>query len=242
MQTREMTRQVMGVAVLAFLLAAPGIAQADIVHRYSFTNDAVDSVGGKDGTLLGNAAITSDGQVFLDGVAGTYVELPIGDTIATLTNTTIETWVTWDHEFPGQAWSRIFDFGTDPTTNMFLTPRNGSNVVPRFALTIAAAGNEQQVQAAAHLPVQVETQIAVTINAELQIASLYVNGQVAAVIYNYTNNPSLMGATNRNFLGRSQYNDPYFNGSINEFRIYNTALSADQLAANYAAGPDGTPP
>ena len=56
------------------------------------------------------------------------------------------------------------------------------------------------------------------------------------------NTPGLLGATANNYLGKSQYNDPYFNGSINEFRIYNTALSAAQIATSFANGPDGTPP
>src|SRR5205814_6992420 len=40
------------------------------------------------------------------------------------------------------------------------------------------------------------------------------------------------------WLGKSQWNDPYFNGQFDEFRIYNGALSDQQIAASYAAGPD----
>ncbi|HLJ92701.1 MAG TPA: LamG domain-containing protein [Gemmataceae bacterium] len=230
-----------GLAAIALWLAVPALSQADIIHRYSFTNDASDSVGGEDGILMGNAAITSDGQVALDGTAGTYVQLPIGDTLAALSNCSFETWVTWDHS-PGQSWSRIFDFGTSPTTNMFFTPQNGSNLVPRFALTVGGAGAEQQVQAAPAFPVQVETHVVVTIDADNQIASLYVNGQVNTVVYGYTNSPAAMGFTNNNYLGKSQYNDPYFNGTINEFRIYDRPLSAAEVAADFNAGPNGTPP
>ena len=97
MQTRGITWPVMGIAVLAFWLAAPGLAQAEIVHRYSFASDAKDSVGGKDGALTGAAAVAG-GQLVLDGSAGTYLDLPIGDTIANLSSATFETWVTWDHE------------------------------------------------------------------------------------------------------------------------------------------------
>jgi hypothetical protein len=45
-----------------------------------------------------------------------------------------------------------------------------------------------------------------------------------------------------NWLGRSNWtDDSNFDGSFNEFRIYNTALTADQVAANTAAGPDVVP-
>jgi hypothetical protein len=45
-----------------------------------------------------------------------------------------------------------------------------------------------------------------------------------------------------NWLGRSNWaNDENLDGSFNEFRIYDTALSAGQIAANVAAGPDVVP-
>ncbi len=41
------------------------------------------------------------------------------------------------------------------------------------------------------------------------------------------------------WLGRSAFSgDPMFNGSINEFRIYNNALSSSQVSADAAAGPN----
>ncbi len=41
-----------------------------------------------------------------------------------------------------------------------------------------------------------------------------------------------------NFIGRDDWgNDPYLNGSIAEFRIYNTALTASQVSADYVLGP-----
>jgi hypothetical protein len=88
----------------------------------------------------------------------------------------------------------------------------------------------------------VETHVAVTIDSVNSVASLYINGQPAGIVFGYTNNPSLMGPTTNNYLGKSQYADPYFNGSINEFRIYNVALTAAQIATNFTNGPDGTPP
>ena len=39
-----------------------------------------------------------------------------------------------------------------------------------------------------------------------------------------------MGATTQNWIGRSQYaSDPYLNGRVDDFRIYNNALSASQV-------------
>jgi hypothetical protein len=44
-----------------------------------------------------------------------------------------------------------------------------------------------------------------------------------------------------NWLGRSQWNDAMFQGNFNEFRIWEGALSSEQVAANRAAGPDNLP-
>jgi len=54
---------------------ATNAAAPTLIHRYSFTADASDSVGHADGVLQGEAAI-SDGQVHLSGKRGTYVSLP----------------------------------------------------------------------------------------------------------------------------------------------------------------------
>jgi hypothetical protein len=41
-----------------------------------------------------------------------------------------------------------------------------------------------------------------------------------------------------NWLGRSQWNDPIFDGSFNEFRIYDHALTASEITNNTFFGPD----
>jgi hypothetical protein len=44
--------------------------------------------------------------------------------------------------------------------------------------------------------------------------------------------PFRLGSTSQNWIGRSQFaSDPYFNGLVDEFRIYRGALSAAQIAA-----------
>ena len=63
---------------------------------------------------------------------------------------------------------------------------------------------------------------------------LYLDAQLVAS--NSTRlTPGDLGRTRNNWLGRSQYTaDPYFNGLVDDFRIYNTALSEGQI--RYIAG------
>jgi len=225
--------------ILVFgLTARPGAAQ--VVHRWSFDVDARDSVGTADGTLLGGAVVPG-GRVELDGI-GAYVELPIGGTIAGLTNATFETWVTWD--IFQDPWSRVFDFGSSTTVNMFLTPRNGrldegpATDTLRFAITGTGVGGEQQINSPNQFPVGAETHVAVTIDADNDIGRLYVNGNLVATRLALTLSPADLGNTTNNWLGRSPYADPYFDGSISEFRIYETALSGDDIATSFQLGPD----
>jgi Concanavalin A-like lectin/glucanases superfamily len=44
-----------------------------------------------------------------------------------------------------------------------------------------------------------------------------------------------------NWLGRSQWGDPLYDGSIDEFRIYNTALTPGEVTTSFATGPDPAP-
>jgi hypothetical protein len=238
MQTRGITWAMLGVAMLAMLLAAPGVSLAGIIHRYSFTTDASDSVGGANGILEGGATV-SGGQLFLNGTSA-YVELPIGNTIASLQDATFETWVTW--RAPGSVYSRIFDFGQDTTSYMFLSPRMEKNTTP-FVITVGGSNAEQAVNSVAQLPDSVEMHVAVVFSSNHRIIELYLNGSPSCILFNKTLQPSNLGATANNWLGRSQFSaNPFFTGSINEFRIYDSALSPEQIAASFRAGPNAVPP
>ena len=46
---------------------------------------------------------------------------------------------------------------------------------------------------------------------------------------NMTLKPSSLGDTTQNYLGKSQWNDPYLNGSLDDLRIYSRALSAAEI-------------
>lgn len=174
-------------------------------------------VGGK----FGNA-------VELDG-SNDYVRLPNG-VVDGLTDFTISAWVYLDTV---SDWSRIFDFGTGTSVNMFLTPRNSVTGAVRFAITTSGAGGEQQITGSAALPSGAWTHVAVTRSGGTGI--LYVNGAEVGRHGSMSLTPDSMGVTTQNYIGRSQYSaDAYLDGRVDEFRIYETALSAAGVAALYA--------
>ncbi|MDX2154001.1 MAG: M12 family metallopeptidase [Bryobacteraceae bacterium] len=213
------------------LLAPPGLR-----HRYRFNGDASDSIAGTRLALSAGAAVAG-GALLLDGATG-HATLPEG-MLSDVASCTIEAWVTWEHD---SIWSRIFDFGSGPATNLFLTPSNGVNRAPRFAITVSGAGGEQQINGSAPFPRGVSVHVAVTIDVGARTGTLYVGGRPVAVNREMTLAPRALGRTAQNWLGRSQYTaDPSFQGRIDEFRIYDRALTAEEILASQASGPDRLP-
>ncbi len=199
-------------------------------HRYPFTTDASDVVGNANGTMQGGASIVNN-QLLLDGMSG-YVSLPTG-IVASYTNITVEAWVS---NTVASTWARIFDFGIVAGWNMFLTPLSGGGAI-RCALNISAG--EQQMNGTAALPLNSLQHVVVTINGS--VGTLYVNGVAVGVNNALTLNPASLGSTTQNYLGKSQYADPYFAGAMEEFRIYDVALPSGLVMSNYLAGPNALP-
>ena len=155
---------------------------------------------------------------------GEYVSLPTG-IVSGLHDFTISAWV---NPSANSAWSRIFDFGTGTNDYMFLTLSAGGGPV-RFAITSNGNGAEQQLNAPGLLPLNTWSHVAVTLSG--QTGTLYINGQPVATNTNMTLNPAALGTTNQNWIGRSQFSDPFLAGEIDDFQIYDHALSASDIAA-----------
>lgn len=209
--------------------------EGSLVHRYSFNETSgtsiADSMGGPiwNGTLP-NSGVFSSGQLTLVSTSSQYVNLPAG-IVNSLSNFTIVAWVKLNAT---ANWNRIFDFGSGTTTNMFLTPQNGGNSQVRFAITTSGGGGEQQINCNTTMTTAGWYQVAVTLNGNTGI--LYLNGLPVGTNNAMTLRPSSLGNTANNYLGRSQYPDPYLDGVIDEFRIYNVGLSAAEIAATAALG------
>lgn len=213
---------------------------ANLVHRYSFTTDASDSVGSANGSLLGGAAV-SGGAVVLNG-SGAYVDLPNG-LIASLTNLTVETWLTDNNS---GTWARIFDFGNSTggenvpgsgTQYIYATPQAGGGIL-RVGITVGSG--EQDVDwVGTRLPIGVRKHVVLTIDSAAQTGRLYVDSVLVGENFALTLTPASLGVTVNNWLGRSQFSaDPYLNASITEFRIYDGVLTPAEVQQSFADGPD----
>src|SRR6185369_6232403 len=94
--------------------------------------------------------------------------------------------------------------------------------------TTGGSGGEQQLNSSGQLPVNTWTHLAVTLSGTT--GTLYLNGNPVATNPNMTLQPSSLGNTNQNWIGRSQYPDPFLNATVDDFNIYNRALSPAEVA------------
>lgn len=237
--------------VFLFILSATGFC--DLVHRYSFSWNVRDSVGGAHGTLVNGTRQASfvSGQLVLgnsgqnsNGGVGDYVDLPNGIISALGSQATFECWATWTGN---SSWDRFFDFGTSNagedssaggewSTYIFLTPHGGSGVL-RLGFRNGPTNDERGVEGFTLAPG--EHHLAVTWDETASSVCLYLDGQLVG-----TSAPHFQLADmtdNNNWLGRSQWGDPFFRGSYNEVRLWNHAMSDREVLQSYLVGPDGVP-
>lgn len=222
----------------------------DLVLWYPFDNDSDDSAmfGGtaRNATLAttgtGSATYSTTRQVGtgalnLTGTAttGGYATVPnIQSQIPAAV--TIACWVNVRSD---QVWQRVFDFGTmaaTPVIYMFLTTNQGMTTPSSVRFTMSTTGNamEQVIDMAtpATLPLNTWHHVAVVLPAgSTYTGTLYIDRVVAGSTAGMTLHPTSIAMPN-SFIGRSQWtNDPYFNGYVDDFRIYRRALTAAEIAA-----------
>jgi hypothetical protein len=216
-----------------------------LVHRYSFDGTgtkAIDSIAGFDGDII-NAALDGSHALTLNGDSAQFVDLP-DHIISMLPDVTVVVWTAW---VDGAAYGRVFDFGMNdqgidktgmgnsymavlPKTGFFNQTKSGLGgeiKVPGFP-TVTLGSTISMVHRAA--------QVALALQGGVR-ATLYLDGdELASQPTAIT--PAKIDDRN-NWLGKSQYTgNPGYDGSFEEVRIYNVALSSCQLHALLVRGPE----
>ena len=206
--------------------AAPSNEHALIAH---ITADSLfdETVNGNHAALYGKLT-QEDGHfgqaVSLNGTDN-FIQLP-----ATIANSRELTFSTWFYWRAGDAWQRIFDFGNDTDHYVFLCPK--PNTTNRLRLGIKNGGTEQTLDSKVTHRANQWIHVAVTF-AEDAI-TLYLNGEPVGTTTSISARPADFRPI-FNYVGRSQFtSDPMFKGSIDDIRIYNYALSADEMSALYS--------
>lgn len=230
-----------------------------------------DSVGGAHGTIVGTGSTWSGTQLSLPGGPGAaaapaaaYVDLPNG-LLSVHSTVTFEAWYTVNGNANG--WGRLWDFGssaggeitgqggnTQGQDYFMYAPMRGTNInTQRNATrnldplgnggTGPVDGTEEGIDSSWSTVLLQEYHIAVTweSNGEGGILTQYRDGVLTGT-RSTTYNTSDMNDVN-NWLGRSNWTgDGYFDGDLNEFRIWDNAFSEQNVLDSIALGPDSVIP
>ena len=210
-----------------------------LVHRYSFSETSgtsvADSIGGPawNGVLPRGGAF-ANGQLTLSSNSQQYVQLP-ANILSNYTQVAIEAWVT----FPNQLPVNCFFFGFGNTNNgvgssyIFCAPRAG-----RIAITAGDWSGEQNAYSGADFSYHTNFHVVAVFNPPAGCVALYTNGILAGINNAVTVQLSSVNDI-CNYIGKSLYSaDPYPDFNLDEFRIYNGALHADEIAATQVLGPE----
>jgi hypothetical protein len=200
-------------------------------------NTLADSSGnGNHGTLYGSHSFAKGkvgNALILVGSGSGYVSLPT-KVFAGLHDITIATWM---YVSTSRDWQRVFDIGIDMGSAsalasgakyMNLVPKNAGSDL-RFSITIDGYNGEESLHTSTPAT-GVWTHVAIVLDEAQGYGWLYIDGSLkygdATAIQ-----PDDLGAIDYAWLGRSQFrNDPYFDGMIDEVRVYNRALSDVEIS------------
>jgi hypothetical protein len=255
---------IFGITVVAAVTFWGTAARGGLVHQWTFNNvndgfgGGRDYVGNAHGTFFGSTSIVN-GQLVLTGQSGAG-RMTTGLTNQTIGESTLIAWLTNNSGNGAGVLSigqptignvtnnnaEIFNsivFG-EQTSQQWM---NGSN---NFLRTRNVAGGNG---GAADPNTGNQVMMAITYSASG--ITLYRNGQFYAnanngplnnvpfALHNFINPRFHIGVrhVNTNNLGQDLTPQGWFNGSIDEARVYNSALTAGEIQAIYSAGPVPVP-
>ncbi|WP_291053373.1 family 43 glycosylhydrolase [Herbiconiux sp.] len=219
------------------LSATPAFAEpADhLVAHYALDettgSTAVDSSGkGHDAQIAGAPVLGGDAGLTLDGVDD-HVALP-NDILAGLDSITVSTEVLVRGE-QGTPYF-VFGLGNPATSSSGTGYLFATGNTYRAGITTGNWSGEQVVGSDANLARDTWKTLTYTLDDASDTARLYLDGAEVAVKTGVTVKPGELGGgtTTANYIGRSNYaSDRYLAGSVRDFRLYDTALSATEVAA-----------
>ena len=202
----------------ALLTAASAYAEGEPVYNVTF--DDVSS----EYELV--SASPDDRAQLVEGESGKAVDLSGGAYVKLKDDLTFN--MTGDYSIAVDvmprtklSFARVFDIGTGTDNTLWLSCYGGELPKMRFN------GNDLISNS---VGVKVGEWNHIVITREGTEAKLFINGVIAATSNSFYNDLSLLGQTDKNYLGRSQYEtDPGFDGQIDNFAVYDYALNEGQI-------------
>ncbi|MES5820562.1 family 43 glycosylhydrolase [Streptomyces sp. RG80] len=210
---------------------------ADLLLHYDFDESggsiARDTSGhGNHGTYVRTPDFgtgVEDGSFKMSGDSATspYVKIPNG-VLKNADSVTVSTYAKWKG---GSSFQWLFGLGPDSNKYLFATPSNGGNSL-YSAITKASWSAESKLTGGSQLTPGEWEHVTVTLDGASGTMVLYVDGVEAARTTTAIKPSDMYDAAKdySGYIGRSLYSaDPYFAGEVDDFRIYNRALTASEV-------------
>jgi len=191
------------------------------------------SNSGNNGTLVNGPTFNTlnGGNIVFDG-SNDHISFPTGF-ISTLSGCTFTSWFLKTNLLH----SRVFDFGVGQYQSVLLSSRapdsSQINNVPTFYIGVTSPNTQQGINGVR--PLLLNTWYNYTITLDGGRGIMYENGIEISRNNNMSLTPINLGLTTNNWLARSQFSDPYFQGNISYFSIHNRVLTPAEVLQNYNA-------
>ncbi|MCH5209998.1 MAG: family 43 glycosylhydrolase [Oscillospiraceae bacterium] len=201
--------------------AITGFADSDPepVLWYNFEDGAKDASGNNNNGTVYGATIEGNSAVF-DGTDD-YIRMPDG-LLKDASSATVAIYLKSEIEKANQFTWCIGN--SNEAGYMFLNTYNPNSKL-RAAITLTDYKAESELAASNYVQANEWTSIIAVFDGAN--STLYRDGKAVATA-NISIKPSDLGATTANYIAKSVYNDPYFKGTVSDFRIYDKALTAEE--------------
>jgi hypothetical protein len=218
-------------------------ADPSLIHRYSFTDAANDSVGKVDGVLK-NGAKVSGGKLVLDNAGKTsadaslaYLEFP-APIIPKSGSVSI---VFWFMASNTDSFARVIDFGDREGDQgrrfIYFTPRN-SNDDARVAITATDTSAKTFIDSP-RLDDAKTHMVAIVIDDAAKKLRLFVDGKEPVAAAELGENVLSAVRPTHSWIGKSGFDqDGALSAALEELRVYSRAITPNEAAELAKAGPD----
>lgn len=227
----------------AILYTFDGDASAGVIQNEGFLGNAFDArvrnaaaLGRGDGpsSATGKAGLFPGGAQNSSSSDKPYLDIPAGlfkDTTAM----TVSTWIKWDGANANQLpWAYIVGSDALPADNwgLYMVPNEGGQ-------SKAVANSGTEVKAVAPNPLPTNTWAHLTTVSDGSSVAYYINGDLIrkeAVTLDFTK-LAAANSTRSGLIGRVPWSGPwaaFFGGAFDDFAVYKSALTAEQVSGIYS--------
>ena len=168
------------------------------------------------------------------GTDGTYLKLP-DNVLNQSEDATISMWVRLTTD---TAYQRIWDIGTGTSKYMYLLSDGANEGFKGYASAITTSGWSKEAGVSKEAGIAKNRWVLTTVVMDGTQMSLYENGQLVG-----TKDTGIqiadLGETTGNYVGYSNFGDAPTAGEFAEIKIYDKALSAEEISAMYDVTDEG---